>query len=247
MILPIRSLVIVLISLHAIIACDKQSTPKVDAAPIAISPEITAAETDEPKPAAPTAVEIKPNDETAEKPSGKVYRTQFHDNRFPGKLPPGEVLGGFAFMDTVGENFVVFTRTETVNKDDIRSNVLRIKHVVQKADGTVTELRSYTERVDGCDFDVMLDPFFGDWSVSDVDNNGIGEASFAYTADCVSDVSPLNFKVFVTEGGEKYVLRGRSYRQFPDEEPHGGEYTADKMPPAFLTKAKQVWETTAHL
>lgn len=251
----IRHAAILIISLHFTIACDQQPTPKTEAAPTAIAPQTQPTQTqptqnNEPKPAAPKAIEAKPTEAKAEEtqPADKVRSIPFDQSKFPTDLPPGEVLGGFAFNDSAGENHVVFTLVETGSHDEgskqLPSSVLRIKHVASQND-TVTTVRSYTERIENCEFDIILEPFFGEWSVSDVDQNGIGEASFAYTAVCVSDVSPLTHKAFVTEAGQKYTLRGRTYLQIPDEQPEGGEYTSEKMPPAFLTKAQQVWELTA--
>lgn len=176
--------------------------------------------------------------------SKTVYPIAFDARAFPAARPPGEVLGGFAFHDTVGDNYVIFAREDRGSDDRFSSSVLRIKHVV-KSDSGVREVRMYTERVDDCDLDIFLEPQFGDWSVSDVDQNGVGEASFAYSVACVSDVSPLGHKAFVTEGGQKYVLRGIQRVKYPDSEPEGGTYKADTMPAAFMEKAREVWELTA--
>src|SRR5690554_655830 len=175
----------------------------------------------------------------------EVKAIPFKSKDFPAKVPPGELLGGFAFHDSAGDNYVIFARQDGASDGDhITGGVLRIKHVLKKGD-TVTDVRAYTERIENCEFDTILEPAFGDWSVSDVDQNGVGEASFAYTADCVSDVSPNAHKAFVTEGGEKYVLRGVTSIKPPGEQPFGGEYKADKMPAAFLKKAEAVWIKTS--
>lgn len=175
----------------------------------------------------------------------KVRSIEFDPARYPlQQLPPGDILGDLAFIDASGENHVVFTRTELSRDEHVYTSVLRIKHVVRQND-TVNEVRTYTERIDDCEFDVVLEPKFGEWSISDVDNDGIGELSMGYTADCISDISPLIHKVLVTEGGEKYALRGQTYLEFPGMAVEGGKYIADEMPPAFLQQARQVWERTA--
>lgn len=179
----------------------------------------------------------------ADKAKG-VHAIAFDAQKFPAARPPGEVLGGFAFHDSAGDNYVIFAREDRGNEDHIHTSVLRIKHVVKSGSG-MREVRSYTERVEDCDLDIFLEPKFGDWSVSDVDQNGIGEASFAYTVACVGDVSPLPHKAFVTEGGQKYVLRGIQQVRLPDSKPEGGTYKADPMPAVFMEKARDVWARTS--
>lgn len=167
----------------------------------------------------------------------------FDPANYPGTTPRGEVLGGFSFVDSAGENFVIFTRDTKERDDHIYEATLHIHHVA-KLNDEVRTVRTYIERVADCEFDVILNPFFGDWSVTDVNQDGVGEASFAYRVGCVSDISPVGHKAFVTQGGEKYVLRGVSRLEFPGMEPEGGTYTADTMPDVFLMKAKEVWELT---
>lgn len=169
----------------------------------------------------------------------------FARSDYPAPLPSGAWMGGFAFLDRNGTNYVVFTRQDKGDLDHIRDSTLTIAHVVQR-DDQVRDIRHYKERIHDCDFDIILTPLFGDWSVSDVNHNGIGEANFAYTAACVSDVSPLPHKVFITEDGDKYVLRGET--QLPavmGDDDIGGSYIADTMPADFLRKAEAIWRMTA--
>lgn len=172
----------------------------------------------------------------------EVRQRKFNVDDFPAELPKGEALGGFAFVDSAGENFIVFTRESF--KSDGGNLILHIKHVLQTND-EVGEVRSYTDRVEKCTEDITLKPQFGAWSVSDVDGDGIGEANFAYSAACAGGIDPMIHKVFITEGGKKYVLRGRTKIKLPDVEPFGGEYKADKMPAVFLKKAKDIWADTS--
>lgn len=174
----------------------------------------------------------------------EVRAIPFDALQFPSELPKGRVDGGLAFIDQAGVNHVVFTLDVPFSRDHIRSTTLHIKHVVEN-DGVAREVRSYIERIHDCDFDVIVKPYYGEWSISDIDNNGIGEVSFAYTADCVSDISPFVHKAFITEGGKKYALRGFTVRHYPDDYVEGGSYTADTMPPLFLKKVKKVWHRTS--
>jgi hypothetical protein len=201
--------------------------------------------------AKPTAEEPAPVDQVVE-----VRAVEFDKAAFPAPLPKGEVLGGIAFTDAAGENFLAFSQEIIAVKPQkqdgdllepaVTTTVLHIKHVAKK-DDAVKEVRSYVERIEECEYDTILEPKFGEWSVTDLDADGVGEASFAYTAGCTSDISPLPHKAFVTEGGEKHVLRGHTAVKPGglDDEIIGGEYKADKMDEAFMKKATAVWERTS--
>lgn len=198
---------------------------------------------------APAAAPADPPADTLEAPAAdaivSVRSIPFDLADYPNALPRGEVLGGFGFLDSAGRNQVVFIQDSRSDDDHIRDATLYIQHIATK-DGVTRTVRNYTERIRDCDFDVLLEPQWGEWSVSDVNENGIGEASFAYTADCVSDVSPRAHKAFITEGGEKYVLRGLSFLIIPDEGAvDGGTYRADPMPGPLMKKAIEVWKHTA--
>lgn len=174
----------------------------------------------------------------------RVRAIPFDAQEFPSELPNGHVDGGIAFIDSAGVNYVVFTLDAPLTREHIRRTTLHIKHVVDD-NGVTREVRSYVERIDDCDFDVIVKPYYGEWSITDVNNNGIAEVSFAYTADCVADISPFAHKALITEAGEKYALRGFTFRQYPDGFSEGGSYKADTMPPLFLKKVKKVWHRTS--
>jgi len=242
-----KKLIGILLLASISVACESNSANSAKAEPVAVD-----------QGAAPD--EASAADEPAEKPApagevAEVRAIAFDKAAFPGELPKGELLGGFAFVDAAGENFVAFTREDIIVTPDatdamfeqaaVMTTILRIMHVAKKDEAT-KEVRAYTERIEACDADIVLKPKFGEWSTTDLDADGVAEASFAYTADCTSDVSPLNHKVFVTEGGEKHVLRGTTLvKTGADDETMGGEYTADKMDAAFLKKAKAVWAETS--
>lgn len=212
-------------------ACDSGS--KIEAQTEAQSESETAPQA--PAPADPGELE----------PAAEVTEIEFDDKALTGALPAGELVGGFGFVDGVGDNFVAFSKEDVEREGAPNPLILHVKHVVREGD-TFREVRAYREVVEDCEFDVVLEPFYGSWSVTDLDHDGVGEATFAYTVECVSDVSPLTHKVFVTEGGEKYVLRGTTkVRPGKDAETMGGEYEADEMPTTFRAHAREIWNETS--
>ncbi len=170
----------------------------------------------------------------------KVEPAKFDEKAFPGDLPEGKLQGGIAFVDSYGTNHVAFTRQDTE-----KETVLHVKHVVQDGD-EVREVRADKEVIGFCEFDIVFEVKHGEWSVTDLDEDGVGEATFAYTTDCTSDISPNKHTVMVTEGGKGFALRGATSVQIDDEGTiQGGEFKADEMEEAFAAHGKKVWDETS--
>lgn len=154
----------------------------------------------------------------------------------------GRVEASVGWTDRFGMNALVISRQDT---DDAVQ--LTVRHALREGDGSWTTVRTFRERVEGCEFDILLAPELGEWTVSDIDEDGLGEATFAYSAACRSDVSPGTHKVIMTEDGDKYALRG-STRVNPGGRPLGGEFEADSAfenaPEGFRAQAEKVWAAT---
>ena len=94
----------------------------------------------------------------------------------------------------------------------------------------------------------------GDWSVTDLDKNGVAEVTFAWRVGCRSDVSPVGHKVLMVGYDQsvevaKYVLRGDTAINIGGSLEEGGEFRVDsafkKAPPSYLEHAKMVWSKTS--
>lgn len=59
-----------------------------------------------------------------------------------------------------------------------------------------------------CPLDLFAGFMPGSLTVTDLDTDGIGEATFIYTLQCTSDVSPPTRKLIMREGARKYAIRG---------------------------------------
>ena len=166
---------------------------------------------------------------------------------FKGKAPDGFATEGdlqavLGWTDKYGTNAVVIARKDV--KDD---SLLVVKHATQEGDGSWSETRTFKELVKNCEWDTTLASQVGEWSVTDLDKNGLGEATFAYSAGCRSDVSPVSHKVIITENGNKFVLRG-STKVDPGGGTMGGEFAVDEAfasaPKGFEAHVKKVWRAT---
>ncbi|MEL7341037.1 MAG: hypothetical protein AAGM67_11160, partial [Bacteroidota bacterium] len=134
-----------------------------------------------------------------------------------GKLSyDGQIVDKRAWLDAQGENIVLFTTKE---------EELFVYHYVVKADSARLLRRIYDLEKD-CDFDRTLEFVDASIGVSDLNEDNLGEITFAYRKACVSDVSPLELKLLMLENGEKYIIRGHTLITF-GEESIGGDKEVD--------------------
>lgn len=237
-----EALVLTMMLVFGMSACESDKAVKVADEAETVSDKVEDAPAPAEEVANPEAQEedVVANEEakTPAKASSEVVRndddTVIDWSTFPLK---GEVLQKFAWTDFQGQNAVVMVK-ELRGKT---GGAILVTHARFNADGTWTKVRDLKEVIESCEFDLVLDGFVGEWSVSDVDGDSIGEATFAWNSDCVSDVSPTTFKLFMLEDGQKYALRGDTLA-----EGQGGKYTMGPefatAPKSFEAHAKKAWE-----
>jgi hypothetical protein len=115
----------------------------------------------------------------------------------------GTFTGGIRWHDNNGENVVVVsTRSEDA------SRFLRIQHVVRVDGGAPRELRQLSDTVQGCGEDIVLRLVERSLALTDLDHDGLDEASFSYLVGCRRDMSPVAMKLVLLENGDKYIMRG---------------------------------------
>ncbi len=228
---------------------------------------------DVPEPDEPLADGARPSHETRTEPTnepaatssgdatglaGPVKQLPYEDKSPAGiemKFPITHALG---WRDSKGENALVFAQqTRTERGKSIQE--LQIRHARRATkEGPWETVRDFKELVSKCDGTALIEVAATEWKVSDLDADGVGEATFAYTAGCVTSGStPLGHKVLMIEDGEKYALRGtkESYGEDvvvdaagnPMGETHGGDFKPDFLgaPKGFQVHATSVWRATA--
>jgi hypothetical protein len=112
-----------------------------------------------------------------------------------------------------------------------------VKHVLVADRPAV--LRTVTERIDRCDAHLLLAFCDEALSVTDLDEDGIGEITFAYARACGAQSAPATLKLLMLENGDKYVVRGTT----DDEQGRGvtADPSFDDRAPAFLEHARETW------
>jgi len=93
-----------------------------------------------------------------------------------------------------------------------------------------------------CAFDISL-KLLSSPIITDLDNNGINEATFIYKMGCRSDVSPLEMKIIVRNNKEKYALRGSMIIQMNHEKVDLSKWEPDlsKSPEAQKQEYTGMW------
>lgn len=233
--------VVLILSMAQVLGCKSEPPPPAPT-PAAEVPQVqeVAPKVDPPE----VAEEQVPKDgfETDPSATDTVVRTDgaaLNVEEFPRK---GELQRVLSWTDKYGTNAVVFSR----EKRGTTGAALTATHGRLEGDGSWTVVREFKEFIDTCEFDLVLEPYLGEWSITDLDKDGVGEATFAWNADCVSDVSPTIYKMLMTEDGAKYTLRGHTrVGEF------GGEFKADpeftKAPEGFQAHAEKAWAASVEL
>ncbi|MBM4780247.1 MAG: hypothetical protein GQE15_21310 [Archangiaceae bacterium] len=152
----------------------------------------------------------------------------------------GATVRELKFRDTAGEHVVRFelsrVTTKTVDELEQKTRTLKVSHRVG-----AKELWSAKDFVETCPFDLLLEVVEGSVEVTDLNDDGMAEVSFAYLLACRSDVSPASAKLLLYEGAAKYALRGSA-----QDMGGGGEFTADpafeKAPKGFRAFAEAKWK-----
>lgn len=95
-----------------------------------------------------------------------------------------------------------------------------------------------------CGFDLYLNFIKNTFKTTDLNADGQAEIWTMYQKGCVSDVSPLEMKIIMYQGKQKFALRGSSLVNLGTEK-IGGDYKLDKnlteAPKEFQDYAVKLW------
>lgn len=192
--------------------------------------------------------------ETKSKEStNEIVMKEFYKNELPSDIKySGKIVTGKRWTDRNGDNILILTKTEVRKSksknpdfgDDVQEAELFAYQYV-KNDDDFTLLWKVNDFVKDCSFDLTLDFISNSLSITDLDENGIGESTFLYKMCCRSDVSPSDLKLIMHEGENKYALRGTMFVNVQGIK-EGGSYKVDKSfdsaPSVFLDYAKKHWD-----
>lgn len=142
----------------------------------------------------------------------------------------GKVIDAYTWTDIKGKNIVIRSKTDTKNGKKTTKYIYLYHYL--KIDNQYLLLRKITDSNKGCLYDNVTKHIIESIELTDVDRDSIGEISFMYTVDCVSDLSPFTLKLMMLTEGKKFAIRGETLAIFCDENDNevlmGGNYTVGK-------------------
>lgn len=183
--------------------------------------------------------------QSSNKSSGGVTDIKYNIKDIPASISyTGNITASASWNDNNGFNILIITETkekyENTNSDlELGSKELYGYQFIIESNSR-DEVWKIQDFVKDCPEGIELFYVKGSLSITDINNDGIGESTFLYVVDCLGDVSPMGLKLMMHEGKNKYAIRGQTIVGS-----QGGDMKADKSfdsaPNGFLEYAKTQW------
>lgn len=168
----------------------------------------------------------------------------------------GFVKNAVRWKDEQGDNIVITTETGYhFNKkfkhesDDSSDAELFAYHYIVSGNDVKQTWKVY-DYISDCPVDIEAKFVKNTFNVTDLNHNGIAEIWIMYKTACHGDISPLNMKIIMYEGKDKYAMRGENKVQVGtlengEKDFIGGEFKFDenfkKGPKVFKEFAQKLW------
>jgi len=140
------------------------------------------------------------------------------------------------WRDKNGRNTVLFAKT----KFDIY-----VYHYLIP-EGDVKLLHKIKDGVNGCDADLTLDFIYESVSITDLNNDDIGEITFTYTKACISDLSPVTLNLYTMTGENQYHISGQAAIFIDDKKINDSQMTTstfNNTSESLRAHAEKTWTT----
>lgn len=180
-------------------------------------------------------IDISSKESTKETPDFKILHTWDYD--ISSLEYDGNIVNRKAWQDSNGKNIVLFTQ---------KKEELFAYHYVIRSKDVKLMRRVYDFAERNCEYDLFAEFIERSIKVTDINNNNLGEITFAYKLACISDVSPLTLKLLILENGNKYIIRGTTKVDL------GSDYIIEstkkidpsfkKASKSFTAHAKKIWK-----
>lgn len=155
----------------------------------------------------------------------------------------------YSWTDKDGQHLTLITETGEVssskdqNYDYRDAELYAYDYIVQK--DSFRLIWKLYDFVNECPVDLNVHFVNNTFQITDINKDGVGEIWVMYRMGCYGDVSPLEMKIIMYQGLQKYAMRGRSKVEVSKSEKDGGEYKFDVSflngPNEFKEFAKQLW------
>ncbi len=168
----------------------------------------------------------------------------------------GKIKDAIRWKDSSGENIVItsetgiYQSTKFKHESDGSDAELFAYHFI-KTNGSFQQTWKVYDFISDCPVDIVTEFVDSTFQLTDLDQDGIAEIWMMYKTACHGDVSPLDMKIIMYEGSQKYAIRGEDKVMHGVDDNGekmymGGEYTTDaafsRGPAEFLEFAKKLWK-----
>ena len=167
----------------------------------------------------------------------------------------GKVKNAVHWTDKLGENIVITTETGIYQSSKFKHEMeggdaeLFAYHFI-KSNGDFKQTWKVYDFISDCPVDIVASFIDKTFNITDLNHNGIAEVWLMYETVCHGDVSPMDMKIIMYEGQQKFAMRGKNKIMYGSDENgqkmyDGGKYQIDNAfsngPTVFLEFAKKLW------
>lgn len=161
----------------------------------------------------------------------------------------GDLVLAKSWQDNNGLNFLLLSQLYSEKEDPEMGDMLTTRELYAyhytKKSGQLKQLRKFQDWEKECFFDNRARFINDAVTITDLDNNNYGEATFVYRLACLSELDAETLKLILTENGKKYAIRGTTDLDAFGQLEQGKtniDSSFSKAPKEFLEHARQVWK-----
>lgn len=162
----------------------------------------------------------------------------------------GKPVKIMSWTDKLGDNLLLLTETgefasaDSAEYEDNRDAELHVYHYIKKAD-LWQKIANVNDQINSCPVDIVTQFVPGALFITDLDGNGIAEATFAYQLTCTGGIDNKVMKLIMLEHKNKYVIRGTTTLNMGEKIPGTMKYEAGIPEPfkVFMIKQWKAFET----
>ena len=181
---------------------------------------------------------------------GSIKVTNLDKSKLPaGVKYAGKLKNAIRWTDKSGDNILVTAETGIYKNPKFKHEnegsdaVLYAVHYI--VGDTLQLTWKVYDYIKDCMVDLEAKFIKNTLQVTDLNNDGIGEVWLMYKTACQGDVSPLEMKIIMYEGTQKFAMRGHNKVRVSEKEYMGGDYKFDEAfnagPKAFRDFALKLW------
>lgn len=166
----------------------------------------------------------------------------------------GKLKNVISWLDSMGEHYIITSETgiytpENSQDDGSNAEIFAYHYVVKNT--KYERVWKVYDFIKECPVEIEAKFRKNTLHITDLNNNGVKEIWLMYRKVCHGDISPLEMKIIMYEGTQKYAMRGHNKVKISENEYSGGDYKYDEKfinaPDSFRQFSQKMWnENVVH-